>query len=110
MTKFSRVEGGIDRILSSGLRRQGRLKAMHIGIFAVDAALVSAFGNSLPGGLVAAIEFHLIQQLLARSKELSFLPFLKEFLMLLGPVRHKHTAAGGDFEGARGVLIRPDFA
>jgi hypothetical protein len=83
---------------------------MNIGISAFYAAFVSALGNSLSGRLIAAIEFHFIKHFLGRRKKLRLLAFRKEFLMLVGPIRQKHAAAGGDFEAARSVLVRTNFA
>jgi len=81
-------------------------EATYIGIPAFFAALVAPIRDTLPGRFVAIIKFHLIHQLLARPKELGFLPFFKEFLLLLGSVSKKEAAASGDLEGAGGMLIR----
>jgi hypothetical protein len=83
---------------------------MHIGILAVHTPLIASFSDPYSGRLIAAIRFHLIQQLFTRIKELGLFPFFKEFLMFLSPISYKQATASRDLETAGGVLVSTHFA
>jgi hypothetical protein len=88
----------------------GAFEATYIGVPAFFAAPVAPIGNALPSRFVAAIEFHLVQQLFTRRKELGLLSFFKELLVFLASVSQKQAAASGNLEGAGGMLVWTDSA
>src|SRR5262249_51583540 len=85
-------------------------KAMHVGISTFDAPPVTPLGNPLSRGVVGAVEFHFVKQLVDGAKEFRLVAFRKEFLMLLGAVSQKQAATSGDFKGTGRMLVRADSA
>src|SRR5437660_567148 len=85
-------------------------EAVHVIISTLDAPFVARLGNPLPDRFIGAIESHLVDQFFARTKELCLFPFFKQASMLVGSIGQKQTAACGDFEGARRMLVWPDLA
>ncbi len=78
---------------------------MLVGISRCDATVIALLGYALPLVIVRQIIAALFEQLLVGREERSFLPFLKQCLMLVRTLRQHESATGRYLEGARGMKV-----
>ena len=65
---------------------EGSCQSVDVGIVPANTAAIASFGDTLPRGAVVKIEFHLLEQLFSRTKELRLPPFFEKFLVFIGAV------------------------
>jgi hypothetical protein len=83
---------------------------VYVRIFTFDAAHVARLGNAFSHGLVAVIEFQLIQYLGAGRKKFGLFAFYEILLVLFGSIGEQHASARRDLECPRRMLVGPSPA